>query len=233
MAVQSISSTKEREMGIASLGVWADQDVNLAGAYPWRQIPEPTKTGKSSYILCQEAKVRGKVGDDIRWDVVLEQAAKMPCGLPSVNNIDAFKEVPSDAISTSAGSESTPAELEGPGSPTGTSPVASGSEKEDPVAPWRRQCFFSDTTANVDSGSDNDTPISSIRFPWRRTSQAEAAWSMGPAAASSQRYPASLLLNLRQALQQNGCLAQTDLLPKTIDEEKLAVKNAPWRSTLP
>lgn len=237
MAVQSISNDKE-STGIASMGYWADKDVSVMGAYPWRQARELNKTGPSSYVLCQEAKVRGKVGDDIRWDVVLEQAAKLPCGLPSADANGASKEVPYDAISTSAGSESTPVEFEGPGSPAGNSPVMSGSDKEDLfVAPWRRLRDFSDTTANIDSSSDNEDTISSFDFPWRRLGKVAAPvkFAYSPAAATSQRYPAALLLKLGQAMAQRKSCGDVEkaLVPKTMDEEKLAVKNAPWRSAVP
>jgi hypothetical protein len=228
--------------GIASLGFWADKDVSVAGAtakkdvppspsedrvaYPWRRLSagDLKTTGPSPYVLCQEAKVRGKVGDDIRWDVVLEQAEKLPCKLPRADTMEDPKGV-NDAASTSAGSESTPVEFESPGSPAGFSLSTGGSEKDDvlSLAPWRRQRFLTESSSGSVSSDDNEP----VTFPWRRSNLVET---------TSQCYPKSLLLQLGQAMRRGSsgdASADDSAMPKTMGEEILSVKCAPWRTTFP
>jgi hypothetical protein len=249
MAIGNVSVINTEETsGIASLGYWADKDVSVAAAArqgapmtfhdaksiaPWRQLSE-LNTGPSAYVLCQEAKVRGKVGDDIRWDVVLEQAETLLCGLPAVPKAPA-KQL-DDAASTSAGSEtnSNSVEFETPGSPvhspSGSSP---GSEKDAVfVAPWRRQSFLLEASL-IDNSPASGSDSEAISFPWRREaspqSQITSDKKTTPAAATSQRYSASLLLQLRRRQYGAGDSAE-DLLPKTMDEDSVMMKNAPWKS---
>lgn len=243
--VSVIDTCSQETSGIASLGYWADKDVSVAAAAredapmsfheskslaPWRQLSE-LNTGPSAYLLCQAAKVKGKVGDDIRWDVVLEQAEKLPCGLPAVPKAPA-KQL-DDAASTSAGSEtnSNSVEFETPGSPvhspSGSSP---GSDKDAVfVAPWRRQNFFLEASI-IDNSSPSGSDSEAISFPWRREVSAQlettSAKKTTLAAATSQRYSASLLLQLRRLPADSA----KDLLPKTMDEDSVMMKNAPWKS---
>lgn len=106
------NTTQPEEEGIASLGFWADKNIPVStGARHMhlRRGPAAASAPGSAgleevHSLCMEAKLRADVGDDIRWGVILEEAAKMSCGLRGVTPMKAKQALgkDDDTESTSA-----------------------------------------------------------------------------------------------------------------------------------
>lgn len=82
-------STMDNMPSIASYGFWASKDVPLSAGV--RKVTLPKSTYAPQIIdpqvksMCHVAQERAEVGGDIRWEVILEQAAQMPCALRACN----------------------------------------------------------------------------------------------------------------------------------------------------
>jgi len=147
MASTTTTVQRSCQPPIASLGFWADKAVPLScgvrqAARDKAQVP-PAPMSASAVELqaqCCQARAHAEVGGDIRWDVIIEQAALLPCGLrmpaAAPTRAPAVKpgKLGEDGESTSAGSESCGEGAAGPGSASdGESDAAS---RPGAPAPW-------------------------------------------------------------------------------------------------
>lgn len=89
MAAKHITAQSSSEPPIASFGWWADKAVPLTQGVRHVTSEKPAAPAASRAdamelrTWCCEARDRADIGGDIRWDVILEQAALLDCGLRS------------------------------------------------------------------------------------------------------------------------------------------------------
>jgi len=185
---ETSSSIQECPPPIASLGFWARKDVPLsagtdslvmklraerAAKTPPQPAPAPAPL-LESLPFGEELEVRDRlstakaiadVGNDIRWDLIIEEAAKIPCGLragpTTILPKKACHSDDDDHRSTSAsgsggeeatGGESDETELEP------DAPVSCGK-----LPPWRRSEKFAQRDQGRRVATEATTPP-----PWRR-----------------------------------------------------------------
>jgi len=147
MASTTTTVQRSCQPPIASLGFWADKAVPLScgvrqAARDKAQVP-PAPMSASAVELqaqCCQARAHAEVGGDIRWDVIIEQAALLPCGLrmpaaaPSRAPAAKLGKLGEDDESTSAGSGSCSEGAAGPGSASDSESDAAS--QSGPAAPW-------------------------------------------------------------------------------------------------
>lgn len=175
---------------IASLGFWAQSEVPLSMGIS--ALKHDAKNQESASLaavalpsipLEEELKVRDRlamakemaeVGDDIRWDVIIEEASRMPCAVNVNSHASGLKKAPltdddenrSTSASGSGGAETdeTEPELEATSNDeTGDSgkdtPPATPDAK---LPPWRR------TRASTTDSGDQESRTAVAAPPWRR-----------------------------------------------------------------
>lgn len=187
---------------IASLGFWACSDVPLsAGTGSLQQkvssekqsAPDSLAVALPSLPLHEELKVRerlaaakelAEVGDNIRWDLIIEQAARMPCGLKADLQARGLKKAPlsedDDRRSTSASGSGA-----GEGDTDETEPELEASSSDEienlgkdsaphvldaKMPPWRRSRVSTPGTL-----SSSQSQVATAPPPWRRNVAKETA----------------------------------------------------------
>lgn len=200
---------------IASFGFWAHRSVPLSAgvtSLPNRQPPAVrSKQAQAAPALPkmplqEELEVRdnlalarelAQVGDNIRWDLIIGEAAKMPCALRGRTQLPAAKKATSDDDvddhrSTSASGSGVVGETDEAEPEVETS---SNDEKEEHaeenrfgnrLPPWRRQRSpKSDSDDNaVETSAANDSQEMETSQPLTESSKAIAPWRRGAAAKS-------------------------------------------------
>mmetsp|Transcript_30124 Transcript_30124/g.48576 ORF Transcript_30124/g.48576 Transcript_30124/m.48576 type:complete len:277 (-) Transcript_30124:69-899(-) len=239
---------------IASIGFWADCSVPLsAGVDTWKtSAPKQHPVASTVPLLSslpfdQELEVRDRlasakevagVGDDIRWDLIIEEAAKLRCGLPvgpaaklpaeksKGYVVDDDADHRSTSASDSGGEETNALESD-------TTELEASSQDEAPglgldaamdllgakLPPWRR----SRTAAAVyDQGQTaSNLEAAATQRPWRRSTQ-----KMKPDVCA-RVYTISTLLRCWVSMQRDVPVICADNQPKP------PVTNAPAKTNLP
>jgi hypothetical protein len=256
---------------IAAQGFWADASVPLsAGVDTWKtkapkvQACTPPKVPLlASLPFDRELEVRDRlasakemagVGDDIRWDLIIEEAAKLQCGLrgvvPAQSELSGEKakgrsaDDDADLRSTSASdgenaldSDTTELEVSSQDEAAGKGQDTTAGVFGAKLPPWRR----SRHAAETDKGRETSEvePSATLR-PWRRTSQ------KGKADASAHVYTISTLLQCWASMQREintevqlppvaDAPSTPDVSASSSGEEKdartspPAASNPPWR----
>jgi len=234
---------------VASLGFWAQSEVplsvgacslnpgaktanlpQLASGLPLATVALPTTPLEEELKVRDRlamAKEMAEVGDDIRWDVIIEEAARMSCGLKTDVHTRKLKEEPlpdddenrSTSASGSGGGEVDETEQEEEGS--------SNDETEDsgkydaPIVrdaklpPWRRS-----RAATADStGSDRKLEQQAAAPPpWRRG----AATKSNDQDVSARVYSITTMLQCFMLMNQSSAEPSPAEAPRQEAKEKLA-----------
>lgn len=209
---------------IASLGFWASSDVPLsAGASSLNLAPKKsTSVALPSMPLDEELKVRDRlamarelaeVGDgNIRWDLIIEEAARMSCGLKvDIRGSSLKKAAPTDDEDL----RSTSASGSGRGELDETEPeieVSSSEETEDSgrkamlglkkLPPWRRSRTASGETPRA--CEEEPRAVAATPPPWRRAGAAKSSAAVGEQVASTRVYTMTTMLQCWLLMQQSS-----------------------------
>lgn len=197
---------------IASMGFWANSEVPLsAGARPMKLAEQQKAVAAHKLPFSQELKVRdnlsqaqqiAEVGDDIRWDLIIQEAAKMSCGLRApvaAKKVEADDdEIRSTSASGSGSAESD--ETEEASSLGDDESISRGSSGKTP--PWRRDGY-------QPTSSDRSTTGSSYSPPWRRSAKKEE---------DARVYSIATMLQCWFVMQQSSMVATT--APSVEEEEE-------------
>lgn len=235
---------------IASFGFWANPSVPLSAGVgtplPARQPPAPRPAQPapapllSTLALSEELEVRDRlaeakelaeVGGDIRWDLIIAEAAKLPCGLggqalPSAAMEEKKLEKGSsdddeDHRSTSASGSGVSGEVHEAEPEVDAS---SNDEKDEPsrpakdaifsdrLPPWRRSraavkqgdCKEQEVAPNAAEGAD-----ATASPPWRRALAAKGRPAAAGEDAAARVYSVATMLQCLMLMRQRD-VAETD-----------------------
>jgi len=93
-------------MPIALAGFWAKGNVNIDCVVPkingvgCARVEKPSKPVERSNCRVMAAKDHAEVGEDIRWDIIFQEAAKFPCPFSHAKPVKSDSD---DAMSTNSG----------------------------------------------------------------------------------------------------------------------------------
>lgn len=252
---------------IASFGFWAQNEIPLSmgtsALERSSKTSEPaslTDEATPSIALDEELKVRDRlakakemaqVGDDIRWDLILEAASAMPCKLKVDSLASGLKKAPltddedhrSTSASGSGGAETDETELEASSNDeTGESGKDAPPTPDAKLPPWRR----ARATTTDSLGSGQESPVPAVSPPWRR------GGSKAKGEDAARVYSITTLLQCWMLMQQTPTAiveaecAEADCqeaeeqkstppppgfapIPSSAGAAKSSVKDAPWR----